>query len=619
MSRLPSQPDCSDSISETPRGFRAWFTKLVSPEWLGLGVVVLAAALTMAPNTTDPDLWGHVQFGRDVLKSQQIPATTSYSYTAEGFRWINHENLSELIMAWTVDHVGPGGLIVGKLLLSLLVIGTVLAVNLRQGTGVIVASIMTLLVAANLSYHWSFRPQVSSFVAYTFLLLILQKAFADWQHHWHWPFPTLWFHGSGLDAESYQKPSPAEPNFQLRWCWCLAPVMIFWANAHGGFVAGMAILFCYLSCRGLEVCFRLGHYGYLRACQLVLLGLGLCSLTLLNPYGYQLHSWLIESLGQPRPEISDWSNRELFTLVGMKLWGLVAIAVFALSLTKRSRDATHFILLALTLWQSISHFRHVPFFAIACGLWLGPHLQSAMERLSSQQTTTSLSAWGQMAVRVALLIAMITIGFRLMPRLQQIEVKRSEYPVDAIQFMRENQLHGRLVVTYDWAQYAIGALCSEEFNQSRRSRVAFDGRFRTCYPQPIVDMHFDFLYGRVSGVQRQRSSVSPPIDPSRVLKHLEPHLVLLRRSGELTEQHMQTQQEDWVLLYQDAIAQLWGRRTWYDDPQSPQYVSANHRLIHDRLATDSVSWPAITPAPFAASFANHNSTHPSLTLSQGTR
>ena len=75
----------------------------VSTELLCLLIVVVASALAMSPNVADPDLWGHVQFGRDVLTDGEIAKTTSYSFTAEGYRWINHENISEIVMALVAD------------------------------------------------------------------------------------------------------------------------------------------------------------------------------------------------------------------------------------------------------------------------------------------------------------------------------------------------------------------------------------------------------------------------------------------------------------------------------------------------------------------------------------
>ena len=70
---------------------------------LALLAIVLTATYTMSINVADPDLWGHVQYGNDVLADGYIHETTTYSYTAVGFRWINHENLAELTFAGIVN------------------------------------------------------------------------------------------------------------------------------------------------------------------------------------------------------------------------------------------------------------------------------------------------------------------------------------------------------------------------------------------------------------------------------------------------------------------------------------------------------------------------------------
>lgn len=564
-------------------------------ELLCLLIVVVASALAMSPNVADPDLWGHVQFGRDVLADGEIAQTTSYSYTAEGYRWINHENLSEIAMALVADGFGPLGLVAGKFLLSLLVIVAILRFNLKSGTGLTVASIMTLLVAANLGYHWSIRPQLSSFVCFTLLILLLQYCFAGWRDHWRLKVPRDSASGERIQIREVL----GYRSSHLKLLWLLVPLFLVWGNSHGGFVAGLCVTLAYLGMRAVEALCQGGRLGPRNAGwgitrRMILMGTVAVLATFLNPYGPNLQLWLLESLGNPRPEISDWSTSQLFTIVGMKLWLIVGITAFALFCSRKKQDATHLVVLALLLWQSISHFRHVPFFAIAAGFWVGPHLKSAMDRFAAVRQEKPVGRGAMIAIRCGLALILLGAGFTLTNRLGDLQVRRDTFPVDAIDFMKQNQLHGRLVVTYDWAQYSIAALCSNRYchDESRLSQVAFDGRFRTCYPQHVVDMHFDFLYGK-SEMKRHRDPASPPIDPARVLRYGQPDLVLLRRSGELTEKHMYENSGQWSLLYQDAIAQVWGRKAIYDDPSLPGYVPQEIRVRHDRLATDSVTWPAI--------------------------
>jgi hypothetical protein len=283
--------------------------------------------------------------------------------------------------------------------------------------------------------------------------------------------------------------------------------------------------------------------------------------------------------------------------MGIKFWALVVVVVMSLFWSRRSLDFTHLVLMALTLWQALSHFRHVPFFALLCGFWIGPHLQSMLLRIQKSpspklQWTKTVVGRAAMATAIAVLLGFI--GWRLADRLSQLRVDRQTYPVDAFEFMHDHDLRGRLVVSFDWAQYALAAFCVDRnlLEGQQPSRLAHDGRFRTCYPQQIIDMHFDFVLGNGPGVRRHRSPISPPCDPGRILEFGHPDLVVLRRVGELSELHMQPYTDKWALLYQDNVAQIWGRRTKYDDPLSSDYLPPEKRKLDARVS-GYVDWPAL--------------------------
>jgi hypothetical protein len=166
-------------------------------------------------------------------------------------------------------------------------------------------------------------------------------------------------------------------------------------------------------------------------------------------------------------------------------------------------------------------------------------------------------------------------------------VRKSAYPVEALDYMARQGLTGKLVVHFDWAQYALAAFAPE-------TTVAFDGRFRTCYPQLIADMHFDFLIGDAPGY-RWRDPSSPPVDPARVLEYGDPDLVLIPRASAHAVQVLRERPE-WSLIYQDELAQLWGRRERYDDAASPDYLPPDAREITDRHQSGWAAWPALPAA-----------------------
>jgi len=62
-------------------------------------LTLLLCAYILSMNLADPDLWGHVRYGQDPLRDGVLPATSTYTFTAENYRWINHENLCEVVFA----------------------------------------------------------------------------------------------------------------------------------------------------------------------------------------------------------------------------------------------------------------------------------------------------------------------------------------------------------------------------------------------------------------------------------------------------------------------------------------------------------------------------------------
>ena len=73
-------------------------------------LILFAIVIADARQLSDPDLWGHVLWGRELLAHGSLPRGNPYSYSAPGFLWLRHEWLSEVIMAAMFDKFGPFGL-----------------------------------------------------------------------------------------------------------------------------------------------------------------------------------------------------------------------------------------------------------------------------------------------------------------------------------------------------------------------------------------------------------------------------------------------------------------------------------------------------------------------------
>jgi hypothetical protein len=299
------------------------------------------------------------------------------------------------------------------------------------------------------------------------------------------------------------------------------------------------------------------------------------------------HSW-----GGAPPEITEWAPPLPGKPVFWPFVSLMGVAAACLTATRQKRDWPQIVILALVAWQASLHLRHIAFVALLVGFWLPVHWHSALSRLRpdrEKRLPILLPAlWMRLSMAAAILAGIALQSWALANRLSDFPVLRSQYPVDAIQFMADNGLRGKLVCAFNWAQYALAALAPEV-------TVGFDGRFDTCYPQEAIDVHFDFLLGD-SG-PRDRRPDAGPIDGSRALEYGHPDMVLIERRYKECVAMMQAEaakaDSQWTLLYSDAVAELWGRKSRYDDPASPHYLPVANRRFDLPLLEARFQWPAL--------------------------
>ena len=531
-----------------------------------IALLVLACAIPFSLNLTDPDLWGHVRYGQDWLAAGEMPRTATHTFTAVDYPWVNHENAAELLLAATYEYIGIQGMLALKCALGLAIMATMAWFAGRHGVPAIATWALLLLVASNLQAFFPMRPQLLSFALCTAALACLDRAFAEWDE---------------------------DRSIRFAWLWPLPIVFIAWVNSHGGFVAGLCIVGAYLLGRMIELALRDGWASLNKQIHLAAIGIACLAATVVNPYGLGMHAWLYHAWGGAPPEITEWAPPRPKDPVFWPLVTLVGVAIGSLAGTRRRRDWTQIVILALVTWQACLHLRHIAFVALLVGFWLPVHWHSALQRLRPDRDgrlPIMLPArWMRLTLAAVILLGIVLQSTALARRLSMLPVLRSQYPVDAIQYMVDNRLNGKLVVAFNWAQYALAALAPEV-------TVGFDGRFDTCYPQEAIDVHFDFLLGDSTG-PRDRDPAAGPVNPTRVLEYHQPDMVLVERRykhcAAVMEAEAAKPDPQWTLLYSDAVAELWGRASRYDDPASPHYLAAEARRFDVKLLEASFQWPAM--------------------------
>lgn len=573
-----------------------------------VAAILCVGLSSMTSNCADPDLWGHVQYGREVMRDGTLPHTTTWSFAAEDAQWVNHENIAELLLAWTVDAFGMLGLPAMKLVLAIIILGLMIWSAHREECRWLAIGVTVFLVAINLQFHWHFRPQILSYVSLAAMLAIWQRAF-------HCP--------DGLYCDA------AIPTLQrqMQVLWLLPALLCLWTNSHGGFAAGVVMMVAYHGLVSLQLLFAFGKKAATTVGLLIAVTVVSIAATFVNPYGATLWKFMLAALKLPRPEIADWGPLELWTFEAIRFWMLLLVAVggFAFVLRQHRQKIlmspflSQSILLLLLLWQGMSHCRHLSIVGIVCGFFVPQPLSklinfatAGFERRVTERSQGNADSATQLRDLLPgnlILIAVVLVcSLRLIPRLTDVTVDRTEFPVAAMQFMHDENLHGKVVVTFNWAQYAIGCF-AEEHDPERQSLVAVDGRFETCYPREITDIYFDFWLGTDNPKHRYRSPNAPSFDPARALNFHQPDLVLLSREQGPSVREMRKHTSDWTVLYQDSMAQLWGRKSVYDVADSRHYFAPGRRHISDDVQTGDVSWPALPVASRQGDRVTFGSSH----------
>jgi hypothetical protein len=81
-----------------------------------------------------------------------------------------------------------------------------------------------------------------------------------------------------------------------------------------------------------------------------------------------------------------------------------------------------------------------------------------------------------------LMVAILTYNKE---RFCTMEVARDEYPLNAIGFIRQHEIKGKMISFFDWGEQCLWEL--------PESPVSIDGRLDTCYPRELLREHFKFF------------------------------------------------------------------------------------------------------------------------------
>lgn len=262
--------------------------------WIGVGVYAL---FLLAGNRLliDPDTLWQITVGQGILDQRAVPHADIYSFTMRGQPWISTQWLAQVLYAlayaaagWT----GPVVLAAAAIAATFALFARALSRRLRDNaTLIFFAAALALMVS-----HLLARPHVLAM-----------------------PVMVAWVGGLVAAADRREAPS-----------FWLLPLMALWANLHGGFVLGLALI----APLGLDAVVN-ADAAQRRTLTLRWAAFGIAALAMscLTPYGWDslLAARKILQLGEALALIGEWHSAD-FSRIGP--FEVCLLALFGLALLR---------------------------------------------------------------------------------------------------------------------------------------------------------------------------------------------------------------------------------------------------------------------------------------------
>ena len=479
------------------------------------GLILVSIAIADSIRVPAPDLWWHIRFGQAVVSSHHLVLHDPYSYSAAGHYWNNHEWLAEVLMAAIFNHAGVFGLILLKLACTTVVILALAAAMAETGSSTLVQFAVLIGSAVVIKMHMQFRPQAFTFALLAVLIYLLTR-------------------------DAYRRSGRL---------WLAIPILALWANLHGAFIMGIAAIGTYSAVSGLQEV--LARRSLRRAIGLAAITGAAILATLATPYGLGTWETIGRAIRNPytRVVIVEWQPLASAALEHWKQHQLlisnydIGVAMMAATgiswaLTIEAVDLPLFAIAVVTAIAAFLSIRNLPIAMIAIAAPLARHLPRAWRTIvPAKEGAQPLHRppwlwWTNQAILFAL-SAVIFVQSGLFSRsLESLD----PYPVSACEFMRQHQLRGNILATYEWGEYLIWNMPG--------SKVFIDGRYDTVYPLGIIYKFASFNFDLPGG--------------DAILKEFPNDFVLIRPRSE--SRKLMDARGDWKLIYEDAASLLYARR-----------------------------------------------------------
>lgn len=455
---MPALPAPTLDI-RAPNGGRTVLRPLVRLERLpglsrgGLAAVAVLSAIflvTSVNRLNHTDLWGHLNFGRWIVTHGRLPVEDPFRSFARAEPFVNLYGLAQVLGYACHEAFGLEGLVLAHALVVTVTAALIVLATRARGvsTGWAAAAAAASYVLA-LPIVGTIRPQLFGMLAFSATLYGLTQL-------------------------------PRRPA-TLFW---LPAVFALWANLHGSFPIGLALLGCYALGHSWSVGAALGEKTKAAPGSLLRLSAGLWSepsvrrawwAALLaaaavgaNPYGYDLLRFAAGFSANTNLDcISEWRPMTVYSFSGVLFFGSLVVSAVLLRRSRRPISATEILVATVFGTLALSAIRMLIWWALVWPWVVAPHAAAASRRRSEDSAVREGQTHQEPAEAVQRLLfaGLIVAGViwwappthaLCSGRARQDEsILSSDTPEKLAAWIQSHRIEGRIFAPMDWADYLV--------------------------------------------------------------------------------------------------------------------------------------------------------------------
>jgi hypothetical protein len=459
-------------------------------------VYVITATLVRNEFLNDPDTFLHIAVGNWILQNHRLPTVDQFSYTVSGNRWFAADWASDLVFA-VLYKAGRWRAVTEIVAVTCALISGVLSFYLARKLRLSVALGLTAIIVALISPHFLARPVIFSYLLLS-IWIVLILDIAD-QTEWAGPQAFI-----------------------------LIPIMLLWANVHGGFTFGLLVFYLFLS-KAFYDAYSKRDLRKLR--HLLALIAGVTVAALVTPNGPLSILRTTEIMGIPSlGNIDEWHAPDfqndkfhLISIVGV----FAVLAYFGIQLR-----GPRLLTLLLVFVLALEHRRGLGLFALVAPLLIVSPVSECLQWIAIQDHVLDPVARfaGRHTGAIALVCTMLVVstGVTMWTTASRIEPPARFAPEKAVSAARLAGLNYNVFNSYEFGGYLM----------FKGIPTFIDGR--------------DELYGN-QFLQRYFASLAltNPQEATQFLNHYDVHWALLRPGEPIA---FMLKVDGWVQLYSDDSA-----------------------------------------------------------------